>query len=220
MAQSDFFARDTCAFLPDGVRLWRERLDREAQIALLDAVAILLDKAPPYRPRMRNGTPLINLMSNCGPLGWYSDERGYRYIESHPVTGTAWPAMPESLVNLSREIADEIGVAFYAPDACLINLYEKAGRLNLHIDHDEANYAWPIVSISLGADCIFQLGGLARKDPTTRIQLYSGDVLALFGPSRLRFHGVEKILISSQAPDHGLLTRGRRINLTLRRARR
>ena len=168
---------------------------------------------------MRNGTPLINEMSNCGALGWYSDERGYRYIERHPVMDRPWPAMPPSITQLRRAIAVEIGCADYRPDACLVNLYGPRGKLNLHVDHDEADFAWPILSISLGADCIFQLGGMNRKDAVRRIRLGSGDVLVLFGGSRLRFHGVEKILETTRAPEHPLFNRWPRINLTLRRAR-
>src|SRR5262249_24484052 len=158
-------------------------------------------------------------MSNCGALGWYSDGRGYRYIERHPAMDRPWPAMPQSIAQLSRAIADEIGCAAYRPHACLVNLYGPRGKLNLHVDHDEADFAWPILSICLGADCICQLGGLNRKDAVRKIRLGSGDALALFGESRLRFHGVEKVLETSQAPQHSLFNRWSRINLTLRCAR-
>ena len=44
--------------------------------------------APPFRPRMpRTGKPFSVQMSNCGALGWVSDERGYRYQATHPETG-------------------------------------------------------------------------------------------------------------------------------------
>ena len=35
------------------------------------------------------------------------------------------------------------GVAGFDPDSCLINLYAADGRMNLHQDHDEADFAWP-----------------------------------------------------------------------------
>ena len=47
-----------------------------------------LKVAPPFRPRMpRTGKPFSVSMSNCGALGWVSDERGYRYQATHPETG-------------------------------------------------------------------------------------------------------------------------------------
>jgi alkylated DNA repair protein (DNA oxidative demethylase) len=58
-------------------------------------------------------------MSNCGPLGWVSDESGYRYQPSHPETGGPWPPIPPALVALWRALA-RFGDP---PEACLINFY-------------------------------------------------------------------------------------------------
>ena len=70
-------------------------LDRAAQEALRDAVLAVLKEAPPFRPRMpRTGTPFSVRMSNCGSLGWVSDETGYRYQPTHPETGRFWPRSP------------------------------------------------------------------------------------------------------------------------------
>jgi DNA oxidative demethylase len=30
-------------------------------------------------------------MTNCGPLGWVTDELGSRYQPTHPETGQTWP---------------------------------------------------------------------------------------------------------------------------------
>ena len=205
--------------LPDGVYLQRSFLDPDAQLKLLTEIVRVMDQAPPYRPRMRNGTPLANSMTNCGPLGWYSDELGYRYIDHHPIKLTPWPRIPSLLQNLSDQLSAKIGVADFQPDACLVNLYEEDGRLGLHQDYDEVDFAWPIISCSLGASCRFVLGGLTRRDPTIRFDLYSGDVLCLFGPSRKRFHGVAKIYKGTSPVNHSALESIARINLTLRRAR-
>ena len=60
-------------------------LDRAAQATLRDEVMAILDEAPPFRPRMpRTGKPFSVLMSNCGALGWVSDEAGYRYQADPP----------------------------------------------------------------------------------------------------------------------------------------
>ena len=210
---------DLAETLPDGVHLWPRRLSHSAQMALLDDIARTLEAAPPYRPQMRTGAYVINRMSNCGPLGWISDTRGYRYEPLHPETGRAWPPIPVELARIGADCARESGFADYAADACLINIYEACGKLNLHRDYDEADFRWPVVSFSLGADAEFLLGGFKRTDPAQRLILHSGDVLVFGGPSRLRYHGVRKIFPGTSPIDHPALPLGGRINLTLRRAR-
>jgi alkylated DNA repair protein (DNA oxidative demethylase) len=89
--------------------------------------------------------------------------------------------------------------------------------MGLHQDRDEADFSWPIVSFSFGANAVFALGGLARRDPVTRFPLAPGDVLVLHGPARLRFHGVDRLKAGGDVP-HPVIPPGGRINLTFRRA--
>jgi DNA oxidative demethylase len=186
-------------------------LDRDAQLAVLQAVQQVLTLAPPFTPRMpKTGKAFSVRMSNCGPLGWVSDaQHGYRYQAFHPVTGAPWPSIPAILLKAWRDLGDYP----HPPEACLINIYDAAARMGLHQDRDEQELAAPVVSLSLGDSCIFRFGGANRKGPTRSFRLHSGDGLALTGPSRLCFHGVDRILSGSSTllPDHG------RINLTLRR---
>jgi alkylated DNA repair protein (DNA oxidative demethylase) len=70
----------------------------------------------------------------------------------------------------------------------------------------------PIVSVSLGDAARFVVGGLSRRDPTSAVILHSGDVLVMGGPSRLRYHGLTRILPGT-APEH---TGPGRFNLTFR----
>ena len=70
---------------PTGFRLYLGHFDRDAQVDLLAAVRDVLDAAPLFVPRMpKSGRPFSVRMSNCGALGWVSDESGYRYQVSHP----------------------------------------------------------------------------------------------------------------------------------------
>ena len=185
-------------------------LDRAAQETLRDEMLAILAGAPPFRPRMpRTGKPFSVLMSNCGPLGWVSDERGYRYQPTHPETGRPWPAMPPSLIAAWGRIAPSAP----PPEACLINLYASAARMGLHQDRDEEELSAPVVSLSLGDTALFRVGGLERGAPTRSFRLASGDAMALAGEGRLAFHGVDRILARSST----LLPLGGRINLTLRR---
>jgi alkylated DNA repair protein (DNA oxidative demethylase) len=202
--------------LPDGVSLWRGRLDRTAQNALAEEIARLLAEAPPFRPTMpKSGRPLSVRMSNAGPLGWVSDRSGYRYQPMHPKTGRPWPAIPASVLALWQELA-----AYPAPpEACLINLYDGAARMGAHQDQDEAALDAPVLSISLGAAAQFAIGGHARGGHTQKLLLQSGDVLALGGPARLLFHGVDKIFPGT-SPLPPLPEGAERINLTLRRVTR
>ncbi len=186
-------------------------LDAVAQAGLRDAISRVLAEAPPFLPTMpRTGKPFSVRMSNCGPLGWVSDKAGgYRYQATHPETGKPWPAMPEALLALWRDVAR----CPAPPEACLINLYDGTAKMGAHQDRDEADFTAPVLSVSLGDDAVFHVGGLRRTDPKVRVTLRSGDVLVLEGESRLAFHGIDRVL-----PDTSLLLpAGGRINLTMRR---
>jgi len=193
-----------------GFRLLPGHLDRDAQQALLAALRAGLERAPIYTPRMpRSGRPLSVGMTNCGPLGWVTDEGGYRYQPLHPVTGKPWPPIPELVLAAWKALADYP----HPPESCLINYYGPEARMGLHQDRDEADFAAPVVSLSLGDTCLFRIGGTKRSDPTRTIRLASGDAVVLGGEARLAFHGVDRILPGSST----LLPEGGRINLTLRR---
>ncbi len=188
-------------------------LDHGAQEALRDEVRAILREAPLFRPRMpRTGKPFSVEMSNCGPLGWVSDETGYRYQPTHPETGRPWPAIPPQLLEAFATIAPGAP----APEACLINFYDSAARMGLHQDRDEEEFSAPVVSLSLGDAALFRVGGLERKATTRSFRLASGDAMALGGVGRLAFHGVDRVIAGSST----LLPQGGRINLTLRRVTR
>jgi alkylated DNA repair protein (DNA oxidative demethylase) len=185
-------------------------LDRNAQQGLLAAIDAVLRAAPLYTPRMpKSGKPMSVRMSNCGPLGWVTNEAGYRYQATHPETGDPWPPIPDALLASWREL----GGYRHPPQACLINYYSGAAKMGLHQDRDENDFAAPVVSLSLGDTCLFRIGGTRRNDPTRSLHLASGDALVLGGEARLAFHGVDRILPGTST----LLPDGGRINLTLRR---
>jgi alkylated DNA repair protein (DNA oxidative demethylase) len=192
-----------------GVMLWRERLDRTAQKSLLRRILICVGEAPFYRPRMPGSGAAFSVEeTNLGPLGWVSDKSGYRYDAKHPVTRNPWPPIPETLVDLWSETTGYPA----PPECCLVNLYRAGARMGLHQDRDEKADA-PVLSVSLGDDAIFRIGGETRRGPTQSVKLASGDVLTFGGPARQAFHGIDRILAGSSA----LIPGGGRINLTLRR---
>ena len=198
-------------------------LDAAAQRALAADLAAILHEAPPFTPTMpRTGKPFSVRMSNCGPLGWVSDRAGYRYQAGHPETGRPWPSMPAAVTRAWAELAG----CPAEPEACLVNLYAPGTRMGLHQDRDEAEFAAPVLSLSLGATALFRYGGLRRSDPTRSVRLSSGDALVIGGPSRLIFHGVDRLFPAAPAdllaPEAGpvlpdAVAPGGRLNLTLRR---
>ena len=197
--------------LPNGIHWIPGYLDKSQQSRILDQIRQLITQAPLYRPTMpRTGKSLSVRMSNCGALGWVCDkDGGYRYQKQHPVTGNNWPPMPQSLLDIWRELASYS----LAPQACLINFYDNTAKMGLHQDKDEADFDAPVVSLSLGDTCLFRVGSTTRGGSTTSFKLQSGDAVILSGASRLAFHGVDKIYPDTSS----LLKNGGRINLTLRR---
>ena len=197
--------------LPPGIRHMPGLLSPTEQAALLTEIRAVVIAAPLYVPTMpRTGKPMSVRMTNCGLLGWVTDkERGYRYQETHPATGKRWPLIPQRLL----ELWDEVSGYPHPPEACLINFYSQDAKMGLHQDRDERNFAAPVVSVSLGDDCLFRVGGIDRKSGTASFRLSSGDVVVLGGEGRLAFHGVDRIYPHTS----DLLKNGGRINLTLRR---
>ena len=121
-----------------------------------------------------------------------------------------WPAIPPALSELWRELTGARAPA----DCCLVNLYRGRARMSLHQDRDEADFEFPVLSVSLGDTAIFRVGGVERGAPSRGVRLASGDVCLLAGEARLAFHGIDRILPGSSR----LIPGGGRLNLTLRRA--
>ena len=190
-----------------GFRIFAGFLDDAAQQALVEDLRACLRAAPLYQPVTPRGQPMSVRMSAAGRFGWVTDRRGYRYEPRHP-EGMDWPAIPRSVLNIWDAVAD----CSRAPECCLINWYGTGARMGLHQDKDEADFACPVVSVSLGDDGLFRMGNEELGGNTESIWLKSGDVVVRGGESRLKHHGVDRIRFNSST----LLAQGGRINLTLR----
>jgi alkylated DNA repair protein (DNA oxidative demethylase) len=196
----------------DGLHIIPGYLNRDVQEAAVAALRQIIASAPLYVPCVQNGKPMSVKMTNCGPFGWLTDARGYRYEPSHPETGEPWPPMPEFLLKAWQDLSGYV----HPPEACLVNFYGSGAKMGLHQDRDEDDFAAPVLSLSLGDTCLFRVGGTKRSDPTHSFRLASGDALVLGGAARLAFHGVDRIMPGTST----LLPEGGRINLTLRRVTR
>lgn len=187
--------------------VWKRLLSRPDQEALLSEVVGCVRLAPFLRPVTPSGRKMSVEMTSAGRVGWVTDRAGYRYERQHP-GGCGWPPIPALADAVWRSVS---GVD-RAPDSCLINLYRGNARMGMHQDLDEGDLTWPVVSISLGDDALFRVGGTARKGPTQSLWLESGDVVVLTGESRLAYHGVDRLRPGTST----LVAGGGRINLTLR----
>jgi alkylated DNA repair protein (DNA oxidative demethylase) len=190
-----------------GVLIWRSLLSRPAQDAMVADLRAVVAAAPLFSPLTPSGRPMSVRMTSAGSCGWVSDRGGYRYAPRHP-TGAAWPPIPASVLAVWRQVT---GLA-RLPDCCLVNFYRDAARMGLHQDRDEADFTWPVVSVSLGDDALFRIGNLARGGSTQSVRLRSGDVLVMGGAARLVHHGIDRTYPGTST----LLPGGGRINLTLR----
>ena len=180
---------------------------------LLSGLEAIQAQAPLRRMVTPGGHTMSAAMSNCGALGWVTDERGYRYAASDPQSGRPWPAMPEAFLRLAGQASQQAGHGAFTPDACLINRYEPGARMSLHQDKNEKDLRAPIVSVSLGIAAVFLFGGHARGDRPRRVPLFHGDVVVWGGVDRMRFHGIAPL----KPADHRQLG-AQRINLTFRKA--
>ncbi len=190
-----------------GVDLWQGALDLAEQERLLEALRQIVRAAPLIQPVTPRGQKMSVRMSAAGRYGWISDRAGYRYAERHP-SGVDWPPIPEDVLAIWHAVT---GLG-RPPDCCLINFYGEGARMGLHQDRDEADFSWPVVSISFGDEGLFRVGGAQRGGKTESVWLQSGDVAVLGGDARLAYHGVDRIRFKSSS----LLPEGGRINLTLR----
>ncbi|DBA92546.1 hypothetical protein WJX77_008697 [Trebouxia sp. C0004] len=88
--------------------------------------------------------------------------------------------------------ADEDHV-IYEPNTALVNFYREGDTLGGHKDDAERHKTCPIVSISVGCDAVFLMGGQTKDVVPTAVWLHSGDAVILLGPARQCYHGVPRI---------------------------
>lgn len=172
------------------------------------AVEGILSLAPLRHATTPSGLPMQVMVSDCG-----TPEAFRRRWDTHNPGGRKmWPSMPHILADFAIRCAVRSGFPQFRPDSCHINRYQAGTKLGIHQDRHEFDLCQPIVSLSLGLECVFLLGGFQRTDQTKPILLEHGDVIVWGGPSRMRFHGVRPV-----KPGSHPLTGPYRYNLTFRK---
>ena len=204
---------DTVA-LADGLVLFQSRLSPAEQRELWNACrALATGPVPMYTPTVRGGRKMSVGML-CLGKHWNGLTYDYEARRSD-FDGLPVPPVPERFVAIARAAAADASFSMQ-PDLCIMNFYTSAAKMGVHQDKDERPETLaagtPIVSVSLGDAARFVVGGLSRREPTSPVILRSGDVLVMGGPSRLRYHGVTRILPAT-APEG---TGPGRFNLTFR----
>jgi alkylated DNA repair protein (DNA oxidative demethylase) len=190
-----------------GFDLYEGFLTPPEQMALVADLRSVVAQAPLFAPVTPGGKPMSVRITSAGRLGWVTDRRGYRYEPQHP-EGAPWPQIPEQILNIWRAVSG----CERLPDCCLVNFYGEGAKMGLHQDKDEGDFSFPVVSISLGDEALFRMGGTTRGGPTKSVWLRSGDVMVMGGEARLAWHGIDRVRFGTSP----LLPKGGRINLTLR----
>jgi alkylated DNA repair protein (DNA oxidative demethylase) len=200
--------------LEPGLFLFQRLLSSDRQRLLWEQCRALADgPVPMYTPTVRGGRKMSVGML-CLGRHWnglmYSYEATRRDFDDLPA-----PPIPPEFEQLAVDVAVRAGFAMQ-PDICIMNFYTGESKLGVHQDKDERPETIargvPIVSLSFGDAARFVIGGLNRKAPMQPLILRSGDALVMGGPSRLRFHGVTRILAGTAPAGTG----PGRFNLTFR----
>ena len=140
--------------IPDGFRLIPGALEPDEQAQLAARVLALSASAPFYRPATPGGKAMSVAMTNLGPLGWFTDRAGYRYVDRHPETCLVNRYEAGARMGLHRD-ADE---ADFSVPVLSISLGDTAifrmgglGRTD------------PTTSFRLASGDVVVLGGQARR---------------------------------------------------------
>ncbi|KAL3993547.1 2OG-Fe(II) oxygenase family protein [Acanthocheilonema viteae] len=147
---------------------------------------------------------------------------GLHYDWATKIYPSEGEALPEELVSLSNILSKALGVGPMYADAAIINFYSSKSTLAPHIDRSERQLSSPLISLSFGQTAVYLAGGTDLNDPIDAFYIRSGDVLVVYGPQRLIYHAVPRILQDEKFADKNQpeeivkYANANRINITLR----
>jgi len=106
-----------------------------------------------------------------------------------------------ALVKRLVRLACSANAPPFASEAVIVNFYKADDKLCGHVDDAERTFDAPIVSISLGLEGVFLLGGRSKDVAPTPILVRSGDVVIMGGEARFAYHGVPRVFADSMSLD-------------------
>jgi DNA oxidative demethylase len=190
----------------------------DEQRALVEACRRWATDGPGMRRTVLPGGGRMSVRTAC--LGWHWAP--YRYTRTRDdQDGSPVPPLPAWLAELGRRAVadayrDPDRARRYAPDIALVNHYDEGARMGMHRDGDK-RAPDPVVSLSLGAPCLFRFGGTEHRGrPWVDVELRSGDLVVFGDESRLAYHGVPRLLPHDPAELPAIGLRRGRLNVTLR----
>jgi DNA oxidative demethylase len=213
----ELFPRERHELAPGAVHLpgW---LDVDQQRFLVERCRRWAGEGPGIRAAALPNGARMSVKTVC--LGWHWIPYHYSRTRDDQ-DGSPVAEFPIWLGDLGREAVahaygDPARGLEYSPDIALINHYTADARLGMHRDSDERSPD-PVVSISLGAPCLFRLGNpRSRSRPWTDVELRSSDLLVFGDESRLAYHGVPKLLPHGPHDISDIGLGEGRLNITLR----
>ena len=119
--------------------------------------------------------------------GYHYDWTARRYDKNR------FSIVPEMLQRLGGKCAAACGMTLTA-EAVIVNFYKMKSSMGGHLDDVEYTMDHPVVSVSLGSECVFLLGCQGKDEPPLPLLLRSGDIAIMGGISRTCYHGVARVL--------------------------
>ncbi|KAL3874108.1 hypothetical protein ACJMK2_037168 [Sinanodonta woodiana] len=136
-------------------------------------------------PNLKKDSILMKL--RWATLGYHYDWNTKEYYEDR------YTSFPDDLGLLCKCIGTALGYPDFQAEAAIVNYYHMDSTLAAHTDHSEMNHQAPLISISLGQDAIFLIGGQTKATKPTALFLHSGDICVMSGAARLAYHAVPRI---------------------------
>jgi alkylated DNA repair protein alkB family protein 1 len=194
----------------DGFRLLRSPLSAAQQLQLVEAALSEWIEPPVITNLNLHHGPCARLWSRhreqsdpdgslLARLSWATLGQHYRWTERAYEAESRPDTVPPALAQLTAELASAAGEAVH-PQAAIVNFYGADSTMGGHLDDAEPCQTAPIVSLSLGLDAIYLIGGPTKAEPPRAVWLRSGDVIIQGGESRGFYHGVPRVVAGTLPP--------------------
>ena len=150
----------------------------------------------PFRPFPR--AVLLRATTHYAEHGWdvvpgaclaggrfVCEEAGCHAVTCHPANASWEAAAGHDSAKVRAAWHRPYGVLLATGRGVDVNLYAPGSRLGLHQDGEEPSAA-PVVTISLGDDCVFRMAGVDRRtSPFTDVVLHSANSWVVLPPTPL-----------------------------------